>query len=292
MEVVTIRNSFNDLFDYIDDINKENEITPPKKVNKKLSFSINILAILLLVSGGYGIKYIMDQQEDVRDTELRQEELLLNSQKQVSELKRIVLEKEDEDTDEDNKTNTYRYFSLLLKENSDTIGWLYVPGTEIDMPIVQSGDNDYYLSHNFDKESSSMGWAFADYQNTFPDLSSNTIMYGHTYRGTTIFSNLKNVLNSDWLNNSNMHIITFDTLKERLTFQVFSVYTIEETNDYLYINFENKDQYQKYLDREVKRSVKDFEVEITSNDKILTLSTCYIDEHHRLVLHAKLIGAI
>lgn len=152
MEVVTIRNSFNDLFDYIDDINKENEITPPKKVNKKLSFSINILAILLLVSGGYGIKYIMDQQEDVRDTELRQEELLLNSQKQVSELKRIVLENENEDTDEDNKTNTYRDFSLLLKENSDTIGWLYVPGTEIDMPIVQSGDNDYYLSHNFDKK--------------------------------------------------------------------------------------------------------------------------------------------
>ena len=105
-------------------------------------------------------------------------------------------------------------------------------------------------------------------------------------------ANLKNVLNPDWLNNSNMHIITFDTLKERLTFQVFSVYTIEETNDYLYINFENKDQYQKYLDREVKRSVKDFEVEITSNDKILTLSTCYIDEHHRLVLHAKLIGAL
>lgn len=136
-----------------------------------------------------------------------------------------------------------------------------------------------------------MGWAFADYQNTFPNLSTNTIMYGHTYRMTTIFSKLKNVLNEKWLNDENMQRITFDTEKERLIFKVFSVYTIDKTNDYLKISFSNQEKYQNYLNTSIKRSIKDFKTNPTTNDKIITLSTCYIDSNQRLVVQAKLIGS-
>lgn len=159
------------------------------------------------------------------------------------------------------------------------------------MPIVKGEDNSYYLTHDFDKTSNSMGWAFADYQNTFPDLSTNTIMYGHTYRQTTIFSKLKNVLKDSWLNDENKQKITLDTEKERLIFQVFSVYTIEETNDYLHINFSSKEKYQSYLNKSLKRSIKDFKIKPSTDDKILTLSTCYTDDSQRLVVQAKLIGS-
>lgn len=166
-----------------------------------------------------------------------------------------------------------------------------MPGIDIDLPIVQGEDNTYYLTHNYDKKTNSMGWAFADYKNSFPDLSTNTIMYGHTYKMTTIFSTLKKTLEKDWLDDEAKQRITLDTEKERLMFKVFSVYTIDETNDYLHINFKSKEKYQKYIDTSLKRSIKDFKTKPTTDDKILTISTCYIDSSKRLVVQAKLIGS-
>lgn len=159
------------------------------------------------------------------------------------------------------------------------------------MPIVKGEDNSYYLTHDFDKTYNSMGWAFADYQNTFPRLNTNTIMYGHTYKRTTIFSNLKNVLEYSWLNDEEKQKITFDTERERLIFKVFSVYTVKDTTDYLYINFSTKEKYQAYLNKSLERSIKNFGIRPTVNDKILTISTCYIDDSQRLVVQAKLMGS-
>ena len=292
---VIIKNSFNDFFDYIDSINTENKLEKPKKTSKTLVVIINLLSISLLVGGGYGIKYVLDQQRDIKEAEAKRQELLLNQQRQAEALKKQLererLEKLKKEEEERNKKNINRDFDKLKAQNPDTVAWLYVPGTDIDMPIVQSDDNSYYLTHNFDKEYNSMGWAFADAKNSFPNLSQNTIMYGHTYKSTTIFSNLKNVLTNEWQYNKKNHIITFDTEKERYKFQVFSVYTIDETSDYLYISFSSNEKYQEYLNRETKRSIKNFNVKTTHEDKILTLSTCYLTEHKRLIVHAKLIDS-
>lgn len=201
------------------------------------------------------------------------------------------MKKQETETVTEEKTNIHRDFSKLKNENSDTIAWLYVPGTKINMPIVQSNDNTYYLTHGFDKEYNSLGWVFADHKNLFPDLSTNTIIYGHTYKRNTSYSTLKDVLNDDWLKDKAKQTITFDTTKERLSFQVFSVYTIEKTNDYLHISFDAKDKYQEYLNKSLKRSIKNFGVTVNTNDKIITLSTCYIDANHRLVVQAKLIDS-
>lgn len=254
------------------------------KNNKQFALVVNLLAIALLVTGGYGIKYVLDQQRDIKEAEEQRQELLLSQQKKAKELKEQLLA-------EKNKKNSYRDFDSLKKKNPDTVAWIIVPGADVDMPIVKADDNKYYLTHNYEREYNSMGWAFADSKNTFPNLSDNTIMYGHTYKSTAIFSKLKNVLEKDWLNDVAKQIITFDTEKERLTFKVFSIYTTEATNDYLKLNFKTKDDFKKYLDRETKRSIKYFKVRTNSNDKIITLSTCYIDANHRLVIHAKLIGS-
>lgn len=248
---------------------------------------INLIAIALLVGGGYGVKYIFEQKRDIEEAELQRQQLLVSQQDQSKKITEIITKQKKEEK----KVNIHRDFSKLRNQNNDTVAWLYVPGTDIDMPIVKSSDNNFYLTHGFDKKYNSMGWAFADYKNTFPELSTNTIMYGHTYNETTIFSKLKYVLQDDWLKDKNKQIITLDTEKERLKFQVFSIYTLETTNDYLYISFDSKDKYQKYLDKSLKRSVKNFGVIPSTDDKILTLSTCYIDDSHRLIVQAKLIGS-
>ncbi|MBQ6547009.1 MAG: class B sortase [Bacilli bacterium] len=247
-----------------------------------------MFAIALLLSGGYGVKYILDQKEDIENSRIRQQELMTSSQQKAKQITENIKR---ENQNDDNKTNVHRDFTELKKKNSDTVAWLTVPGTDIDMPIVKGENNTYYLTHDFDKNSNAMGWAFADSQNTFPTLSTNTIMYGHTYRMTTIFSKLKNVLSRKWLDNESMQRITLDTEKERLIFKVFSVYTIKETADYLQINFDSREKYQEYLNTSLKRSIKDFKTLPTVNNKIITLSTCYQNSNQRLIVQAKLIGS-
>ena len=235
---------------------------------------MDLLAILLLIGGGYGIKYVYDQKQDEKDA------------KELTER----LKKENSNSKWATRANNYRDFNALKKKNPDTVAWLIVPGTTIDMPIVKTNDNEFYLTHDYNRKKNQMGWVFADSKATFPELSTNTIIYGHTYRRTTMFSNLKNVLEDKWIKNDDNHVITLDTERDRLKFKVFSVYTIKATNDYLYTGFASKDKYQKYLDRELKRSINDFKEEVSTKDKIITLSTCYISDEERLVVHAKYIG--
>ena len=249
-----------------------------------MTMFVNLLAIALLITGGYGVKYVFDQQRDIKEAEERRQELLLSQQKEAKKLQEELQKKKEEES----KTNKYRDFEKLKKQNSDVVGWLKMIGVKVDMPVVKHKNNVYYLTHDFDKKYNSMGWIFADYQNTFPDLSTNTIIYGHSYRSTTMFSNLKNALKNEWLSSKSKQIITLDTEKERLKFEVFSVYTIPVTDDYLYISFKDKEEYNKYLKRELKRSVKDFKVDVTTDDKIITLSTCYNTDKERLVIHGKL----
>lgn len=277
------KNSFDDLFEYIDETNNNNTL-PSKSASKQMTMFVNLIAIALLITGGYGVKYVFDQQRDVKEAEEKRQELLLSQQEEAKRIQEELAKAKAEE----NKTNKYRDFTKLKKQNSDVVAWIKMIGTKVDMPVVKYKNNTYYLTHNFDKKYNSMGWIFADYQNTFPELSTNTIIYGHSYRSTTMFSNLKNVLDEEWLNSKSKQTITLDTEKERLEFVTFSVYTIPVTNDYLYISFKNEEEYSKYLKRELKRSIKDFKVEVTSDDKIITLSTCYNTENERLVVHGKL----
>ena len=61
-------------------------------------------------------------------------------------------------------------WAKLSSANPDTVAWLSVPGTEVNHPVVQTGDNDYYLDHSFEKKYNRAGWIFADYRNNLEDL--------------------------------------------------------------------------------------------------------------------------
>lgn len=179
-------------------------------------------------------------------------------------------------------------FNLLKEVNSDTVGWIYIGGTNINYPVVKSIDNNYYLKHSFYKEKNNAGWIFMDYRNDDNFSDANTIIYGHGRVDKTMFGTLKNLLNSSWLNNQNNYIVKYSSLKKLMLFQIFSVYTIATTNDYLYTNFVDDNKYQEFLDMLKNRSAYNFNTDVNFNDKIITLSTCY-NESQRVVMHAKLI---
>ena len=179
-------------------------------------------------------------------------------------------------------------YQKLLTINSDTVGWLTVKGTKIDYPVVKTSDNSYYLKRNFNREKDYNGWVFMDYRNNAKSLDSNTIIYAHNrYYSGVMFGTLNNVTKNNWRNNPDNLYITFNSMYEQMTWKVFSIYNIEVTSDYLYTNFNTNEEYQKFINLIKDRSNFKFDTEVTTQDKILTLSTC-LDNNRRLVVHAVL----
>ena len=179
-------------------------------------------------------------------------------------------------------------FKELKKKNDSTVGWIQVNGTNINYPFVQTTDNDFYLTHTYDKSYNKAGWVFMDYRNNKKDFDQNTILYAHGRLDDIMFGSLKRIMNSGWLNNSNNYVVKLSTEYENTLWQVFSVYRIPTTSDYLQINFSGDDDFINFADKLIKRSAHNFNTTLNGSDKILTLSTCWND-YEKVVLHAKLI---
>jgi len=179
-------------------------------------------------------------------------------------------------------------FSELQNINSDTKGWIQVNGTNINYPFVQTKDNKYYLKHSYDKSYNTGGWLFLDCRNNINSLDKNTIIYGHGRKDKTMFGSLKNILKSGWLNDTNNYIVKLSTENENTLWQVFSVYHIPTTNDYIKVKFKDNNEFLEWTDMLIKRSAYNFKTKVNENDNVLTLSTCY-NKDEKVVLHAKLI---
>ena len=175
----------------------------------------------------------------------------------------------------------------IVNINNDIKGWIKVEGTQINYPFVQTDNNHYYLNHSIDNKNNKAGWIFLDYRNNINELDKNTILYGHNRVNNTMFGSLKNTLTDEWLNNQNLHYIKLSTDNYSSLWEVFSVYHINKTDDYLSTDY-NEEEYNKFIDLITERSIYDFNNKPTIEDNIITLSTCYND-NERTVVHAKLI---
>jgi sortase, srtB family len=214
----------------------------------------------------------------------------------------IEEKQDDENTElvnkEEDTTSDYWYYikfplidvdiNKLKEKNSDTVGWINVNNTNINYPYVQGKDNNYYLDHSFDKKYNEAGWVFLDYRNDKNLSNKNNILYAHSRLDKTMFGSLSKTLKSNWYNNKDNHIIRLSTETENTMWQIFSVYKIPEETYYITTNFNSDNDYQKFLNTIKERSIHNFSTNLTTEDKILTLSTCYSDTE-RTVVHAKLI---
>jgi len=191
---------------------------------------------------------------------------------------------------DENIENVDKYninFDSLKEKNNDTIAWIKVNGTDIEYPVVKTTNNDFYMTHSFDKSYNSAGWVFMDYKNKLDGLDKNIVIYAHNRRDGSLFATLKNILNENWQNNKDNYIIPFITENEKAEYQVFSIYKIEIEDYYITTNFNDKNAFEDFIDIITKRSIKDFNINVTSDDQILTLSTCADNNNYRVVLHAK-----
>lgn len=180
-------------------------------------------------------------------------------------------------------------FTKLSEKNDDTIAFIHMPNSNINYPIVQTTNNEYYLTHAFDKSYNSAGWVFMDYENLINFQSDNTIIYGHGRLDKTVFGSLKNALDKTWQENLENYVIWISTPNENLVYQIFSIYTINKESYYIKSSFSSTKEKQDWIKTMKSRNITNQDTPVDENDKILTLSTCLNNNGGRIVVQAKLI---
>lgn len=198
----------------------------------------------------------------------------------------------EEDTQNDNsQSSTIRPgFKELLKQNSDVVGWITIDGTQIDYPILQSSNNETYLTYNFNHDSSRAGSIFLDYRNDITSPGLNTVVYGHRMKDGSMFQHLTKFLDEDFFESH--QTFEFDTLYASYEAEIFAVYNTLTDFDYIKTDFANEKEYEQLLAAIQKESKYQTDIEVSADDSIITLSTCdyELDENEgRLVLQAKLV---
>ena len=244
-----------------------------KKKKSKIVILVQIIFIVMLVvSATEIIKWFIDNKKN--------KDIMKSISESVTVLK-----------DNENEYNNAKYeidFNKLKQINSDTVAWIKVNNTNIQCPIVKTNNNDYYLTHNFEKEVNKAGWVFMDYKNRLDGTDKNIVVYGHNMRNGSMFGSLLNILTPEWRNNNDNMYITLVTENECAKYQVFSVYQIENEEYYIKTYFE-EDEFEDFVNEVTKRSQKNYNVNVTNDDELLTLSTCGNNTKYRVVLHAKKI---
>lgn len=246
----------------------------------------------VVYSGANIIAWKIDSDKTVAQTEE------INQATKVEEVEdneetEIIAEEEPKEPD----TPYWRYikmslidvdFTELRKINSDVGGWVQVKGTNINYPFAKASNNEFYLTHTFNKTYNTAGWVFSDFRNHVDGTDKNLILYAHGRYDGTLFGTLRNILTSGWLNNPDNFVVRTSNDYENALWQVFSAYKIPVTNDYIQTLFTSDKEFEDFANMLKNRSAHNFNTAVSANDQILTLSTCY-SKTERVVLHAKLI---
>lgn len=195
-------------------------------------------------------------------------------------------------------------FTELYKINPEVVGWLKIPGTKTDNPVVKSQSDTAttykYLYKDFYGKYSSYGTLFTKYNNKFDgDLSQNTAIFGHHMKDGQMFGDLKNYRKLEFYKNNPVIDFTPIYSDKVVKWKVFSVMLVDtegtpghgELYDYSKVNFESDDEFLAFVDEAYQRSIIDTPVQdITPEDKIITLSTCAYDfDEARLVVMARMV---
>lgn len=201
-------------------------------------------------------------------------------------------------TDSDTSDNMSD-FDKLLEINKETIGWLKIPGTNIDTVVLQHPDDSdgsyYYLDHDFYNNYSKAGSLFLDRRNTISgkDSSDNMIIYGHNMSDGTMFSQLLKYKDISFLQKN--PIINFNTICGNFDYKIIGCFVTNVRSDqgevFSYnnmLNFSNEQKYKDFIDEVNARTYFSTGIETEYGDKFLTLSTCtYEFEDARFVVIAR-----
>lgn len=211
-------------------------------------------------------------------------------QEEVQENNRTEPESE---TESERTPEVLPEYSMIKKQYPEFIGWIYIDDTQIDLPVMQTTDNAYYLDKDANGEANVNGTLFLDCRNDFEKPSTNLIIYGHNMKSGAMFGGLKQYLEESYLLTHDK--IQFDTIYEKQMYQIVAV-CLSDVGDegaYRYYNFieaESADDFHAFLANIRGCAVYDRTQDVTESDKLLTLSTCnnYVEDGRLFVVAKKI----
>lgn len=168
-------------------------------------------------------------------------------------------------------------FAELQKINADIYAWIRIEGTQIDYPVVQrAGDDTYYLNHTIEGKEGYPGSIYSESVNRKDFSDFNTILYGHNMKDGSMFQNLHNYQDPEYMK-SHPTVIVY-TPDQVLRYRIFAAVTYNDTHLAYAFDYQTSEGRQAFLDsiqntRQMS-DVIDRETEVTEADRILTLSTC------------------
>ena len=185
---------------------------------------------------------------------------------------------------EDTKEELTEQVRQLSAEHDDSVAWLYIPDTNIDYPIMQSEDNDYYAHRATDGSYLYAGSLFMDYRNSSDFTDFNSVIYGHNMGNGTMFADIPHYENEEYFMDHSYGWLTDEDDVWLVDF--FAVARTSDTSG-LYLADPNFNEWDSQL-RNCASIYK--EIEVTESDHLLMLSTCTSAEgNSRTVLVGKII---
>ena len=185
-------------------------------------------------------------------------------------------------------------YAKVFPLNPDMVGWIRIDSTRVNYPVMQTTDPerlDYYLDHNFYNKESKYGSIYVDELCDVNEPSDNITIYGHNMRDGSMFAALHGYRNEEFFKEH--PTIHFDTLSQRHTYEIISVFTTtaiygEGFIYHAYVNAGNKDSFVRFVSQCKELSLYDTGVDAYYGDKLICLSTCeYTNDEGRLVVVAK-----
>lgn len=247
-------------------------------------------AALFLFSGVMLARQYADQKQSA---EAFDQVAALVQETQPEEDTPAMMPTEDE-TPEETTVTAYEKYVAVYEQNPDFAGWLTIPGTNIDYPVMQSIDNpNFYLKHAFDGSYSDYGVPYAQ-ENCDLELSDNIILYGHHMNDGSMFADLCKYESEDFYREHST--FTFDTLSGYGNYKIVTVFkTVAYSQDgfkyYHFVNAECEEDFEEYLAQCRALALYDTGVTAEYGDRLLTLSTCeYSRTNGRMVIVAKRIA--
>lgn len=186
-------------------------------------------------------------------------------------------------------------FKALRMVNEDVVGWVRVPGTNVDYPVVQARNNQFYLRRDLKKEYAIRGSIFMDYTSSGTADKFQTIIYGHNMKDGSMFGALKKFKKKDFFDEN--LTIEYDFPEGTTEWEIFSVYIYKLGDNSFEFELENEKEFKEYVLEVAKKSMhKDKAVDgavkkalDNGTNRMLTLMTCtYEYDNSRLIVHALL----
>lgn len=261
-------------------------------MRNKIMVTVGILIILAgIICGGIGIKSYLDEKNAGKDYEKIKSEITIATPEPTP------VQEETEEIQEPEPTKEPLVIPVdlegLMEKYPDVYAWIRIPGTDIDYPILQKeGDNSYYLNHTVEGKKKIEGAIFTEDYNTKDFTDPNTVIYGHNMKNGSMFRQLHKYEDRSFFQD-NREVLIYQT-DQILHYHIFAAYTYDDRHLMQSFDFNNPDVFEGYigsiLDLKGMSNNIDDSVDITGEDKIITLSTCNGNSNQRYIVQAVLLS--